>query len=129
MSYQRVIPRDLFNEANLLKCYGQLALLIHDYKFPTNPRLELEPTLNVNDWGDETQDSSFRIEQDDDGGLCIVNLNLYVNDRLCSLRRPLNARQSFPLYLSLFEWDEPILVFNDDGTFSAEMKKFLDKAV
>ncbi len=24
MTYKRVIPRDLFNEANLLKCYGAL---------------------------------------------------------------------------------------------------------
>ena len=27
MAYTREIPRDLFNEANLLKCYGRLALL------------------------------------------------------------------------------------------------------
>ena len=26
MSYIRVIPRDLFNEANLLKCHGQLVI-------------------------------------------------------------------------------------------------------
>ncbi len=28
--YTRVIPRDLFNEAKLLKCIGRLVLLIHD---------------------------------------------------------------------------------------------------
>ena len=30
MTYRRVLPRDLFNEAKLLKCLGQLALIIHD---------------------------------------------------------------------------------------------------
>lgn len=32
--YQRVIPRDLFNEAKLLKCLGRLSLFIHDGKSP-----------------------------------------------------------------------------------------------
>lgn len=31
-SYRRVLPRDLFNEAKLLKCLGQLSLMIHDGK-------------------------------------------------------------------------------------------------
>lgn len=30
MTYQREIPRDLFNEANLLKCLGQISLIAHD---------------------------------------------------------------------------------------------------
>ena len=30
MSYARVIPRDLFNEANLLKCLGKVALILMD---------------------------------------------------------------------------------------------------
>ena len=30
MSYPRVIPRDLFNEASLLKCYGQVYLKLEE---------------------------------------------------------------------------------------------------
>ena len=30
MSYSRVAPRDLFNEANFMKCIGQITLLILD---------------------------------------------------------------------------------------------------
>lgn len=34
MSYIRVIPRDLFNEADLLKCLGKIVLDIEDGKLP-----------------------------------------------------------------------------------------------
>ena len=34
--YERVIPRDLFNEAKLLKCVGLLVLKIHDGENPAN---------------------------------------------------------------------------------------------
>jgi hypothetical protein len=34
IEYNRVIPRDLFNESKLLKCFGQLALLMHDGVIP-----------------------------------------------------------------------------------------------
>lgn len=38
MSYFRVIPRDLFNEASLLKCYGRLAILLDDMRSPLGRR-------------------------------------------------------------------------------------------
>lgn len=33
-TYQRVLPRDLFNEAKLLKCLGQLSLLVYEGRLP-----------------------------------------------------------------------------------------------
>ena len=30
MTYTRVIPRDLFNEGDLLKCYGRLWILLDE---------------------------------------------------------------------------------------------------
>jgi hypothetical protein len=38
VSYFRVIPRDLFNEASLLKCYGRLAILLDDMRSPLGRR-------------------------------------------------------------------------------------------
>ncbi len=32
MPYHRVLPRDLFNDANLLKCMGRLIMLIDDLR-------------------------------------------------------------------------------------------------
>lgn len=32
-NYERVVPRDLFNEANLLKCIGKLVLEIEEWVF------------------------------------------------------------------------------------------------
>lgn len=115
MSYMRVIPRDLFNESNLLKCYGQLALLILDYKFASNPHFD-EPDAQ----------EPFVIEQDEDGALFIYNLPFYVNDRLYALRRPLNSRETYPLYLSSWDWEEPISVFTVEGKFTEEMRKLLE---
>jgi len=41
MSYTRVIPRDLFNEANLLKCYGQIYIEVERMSLP-DPRAYVE---------------------------------------------------------------------------------------
>jgi len=40
INYNRVIPRDLFNESKLLKCIGKLTLLIHDNLAPFGLKFE-----------------------------------------------------------------------------------------
>lgn len=116
MSYQRVIPRDLFNEANLLKCYGQMWLNLE--------RLNLSSvSLDEDDDG-----SAFDVLQsDDDGSTWIQNLTLTVRDQIVSLFRPLNSREAFPLMLRLCNHIDTveISVFNDDGSFTADMVAFL----
>lgn len=116
MSYIRVIPRDLFNEANLLKCYGQIYLNLE--------KLRCDADLNEG-WMHEGE--PFHIEQDLDGNLTILNVYLRVRGVRMPLRRPLNARSPYPLYMQYDnDGDEDEMpVFNDDGTFSDEMREFL----
>ena len=40
--YTRVLPRDLFNEAKLMKCMGLLTLLIHDELIPDCLKFEYD---------------------------------------------------------------------------------------
>lgn len=109
-SYVRVIPRDLFNESNLLKCYGKLYIEAQKH----------ENTVSLEETGDT--DKGFDICQDDDGCLSVANVTLFINGEAQELYRPLNSREPYPLYLRDAETSEDIPVFNDDGSFSAEME-------
>lgn len=112
MSYVRVIPRDLFNEGNLLKCYGQLYLNLE--------KLRMEDCLEHHADSDQ-----FRIRQnDEDGSLTIGNVILVVRGQQVKLSRPLNARSPYPLWANKPNGDE-LQVFNTDGTFTDEMVRFL----
>ena len=109
MSYLRVIPRDLFNEASLLKCYGQLYLNLEN--------IRLESCL-------EHEGDDFEIVQRrEDGSLTILNVSLFVREDKIPLGRPLNARTAYPLWACTEEDD--IAVFNEDGTFTSEMISLL----
>lgn len=110
MSYLRVIPRDLFNEASLLKCFGRIYINLEC--------LDMDAVLEHN--GD-----AFEIEQNESsGGIYLANVTLTVRGKECTLERPLNSRQAWPLYLAT-EDDETIAVFDDDGGFTDEMMAFL----
>lgn len=112
MSYQRVIPRDLFNEANLLKCFGTLYL-----------RLE---ALAIEGVSLEHDDEAFDIDQDENtGGLHVRNVALIVRGQKMEMWRPLNSRHAWPLYLNTPD-DEEYSVFDDEGNLSAEMLNFLN---
>tara|TARA_Y100000815_G_C13240271_1_gene461554 strand:+ start:296 stop:643 length:348 start_codon:yes stop_codon:yes gene_type:complete len=114
MSYKRTIPRDLFNEGNLLKCYGQIYLQLE--------KLGMEDCLDHRD-----VDDAFQIEQDvASGDLHIANVQLLVRGDNIALFRPINARGPFPLYAYVQD-DEEISVFKDDGSFSEEMLEFLER--
>lgn len=110
-SYGRAIPRDLFNEANLLKCYGQIYIELERGHYPN-------VTFTHNG-------GAFAITQDpSDGSLYIANVRLNVRGNIYNPRRPLNSRQSWPLYI----WgpnEEEIEVFTNVGLFTEEMKMFL----
>lgn len=121
MGYQRVIPRDLFNESKLLKCLGQLALLLHDGK-------DIRWPLRLSH---DNPESGFEIEQDmSSGGLYCLNLNLYLNDREVELQTVMNSKQPYPLlFLKWGEGEEHAgdgEVFNDDGSLADEFKQWLD---
>ena len=114
MTYARVIPRDLFNEANLLKCYGRLWILLDETR-GHNARL--------GDKAGEHSGEPFKIVQDEsDGSLSVANVPFTVAGEAWTLSRPLNTREPWPLYAEsptgdLFE------VFCENGWFSVEFSR------
>jgi len=113
-SYLRVIPRDLFNESKLLKCLGQISLLIHDGKMKG-------ATLEH----DDSEFAGFQIEQNQDSGaLYCSNLTLYVKGERIGLNSRYNSKAAFPLFFEFRDEEQP--AFNDDGTLSAEFTAALE---
>lgn len=105
MSYFRVIPRDLFNEANLLKCYGQIYICA-EHEEPGKVTIE-------------SDGHPFEIDQSPaDGSLTILNITVRVNGRAVDLSRPLNSRDPWPLYATLD--DVTVEVFTNAGEFTDE---------
>lgn len=109
MSYIREIPRDLFNEANLLKCLGKLWICLdnrsgHCASLDFNP---FHPTAPFDVW-----------QSQDDGSISARNVLFSVSGRTVRLYRPLNSREPWPLYAD-FD-DEPLEVFTDGGELSGD---------
>lgn len=111
MSYIRVIPRDLFNEASLLKCYGQLYIALE-----TAGQHAAQFDVEDVDFFDIRQ-------SEDDGSTTIANVPFSVAGRSYHLSRPLNSRAPWPLWISdLDDPDfEPFEVFDDAGKLSVAM--------
>lgn len=120
MTYQRVIPRDLFNEAKLLKCLGKLVVLSERY-----PQLQTG-FVEAGDY------SHFVVVQNPDSGdLSVANVVVFMNEKPVELFTPLNARDSWPLYVQYDDSNEPELVFRDDdtGEFSDVFKELLTECL
>lgn len=108
--YQRVVPRDLFNESKLLKCLGQLALLAHDGLVK----------LTVENSGDE-----FRINQrSHDGGLYVCDGIQFKRGQLVlDLFSLYNSKEPYPLMCETE--DGEVCVFNDDGSLTDEFSEYI----
>ena len=112
MTYQRVIPRDLFNEAKLLKCLGQLSLLVHDGKCDLHVKHDEHSSM--------VYGNSFEIDQHpEDGSVYCTNLQFYAAGRCLDLRSSLNSREPYPLLLCDEDEDE-VEVFDDDGSLTED---------
>lgn len=127
MSYQRVIPRDLFNEAKLLKCLGQLALHIHEgrdgsgYRIPRSLVMEYSPEHDM-----EGNEVGFSIHQNPDCGSIYSNtVYLLYNGMDVELSSPLNSRETYPLCFSCEEVNCVGRVFDESGNFSDDFVNFL----
>ncbi len=111
MTYSRVIPRDLFNEGNLLTCLGRLSIKLGERK---DHRAGLS----------EGAGQRLLIEQDPaDGSISVVNLAFGVGGKAWRLFRPLNARDPWPLWARDGDVEgefEDYRVFDFDGELSPE---------
>lgn len=113
LNYDRVIPRDLFNEAKLLKCVGRLCLLIHDDKAPDNVKFEHDS-------------GSFEIGMTTDGDLTISNVKFSINDKEFMFIARYNNKSNYPFFVQ----DEEYLdhrVFDEQGNLDLEFVEFCKK--
>jgi len=112
MSYKRVVPRDLFNEAKLLKCLGRLSLTIHEM-FGVGRFLNHE--LGGSDRG-------FIIDQCISGDIFCRNYLVWDKRGVAvDLRSQLNSKLNYPLLFNYKDVED--FVFNDSGSYS---KEFID---
>ena len=110
-NYLRIIPRDLFNEANLLKCYGRLWILLDETRGHHAELVEVD-----NQAFDVVQNAAT-------GGITIRNLRFMVGGTDYHLERPLNSREPWPLYVETE--DDSVAVFDDAGNFTDEMRALI----
>ena len=108
MGYQRTLPRDLFNEANLLKCLGRLWMLLKEY---APPGFQI-----AHDW----PTAGFQIHQDpSDGSIYCSNIKIgNALTRWVVPFRPLNSRDQWPLFIA--DGDDEIEVFDSEGNLTDE---------
>ncbi len=109
MSYTRVIPRDLFNEAKLLKCMGRLCLNILDNKTPVPIKVIEE---------DECA-GGFAIHLSHSGDLMIVNIRIKIKDTPVTFWTTYNSKANYPFFCGKDE-TECIEVFTDDGEYTED---------
>lgn len=120
MTHQRIIPRDLFNEAKLLNALGFLGLAIHDCSEPMARHLEF----------DYNSSEPFDIQVTDGGFLYVANLHLCCNGKIINLFTTYNTKTKYPLQ---FEYEDDINVFGDyvfdeDG-FTEQFNDLIDYLV
>ena len=113
MEYVRVIPRDLFNEAKLLKCIGRLCLLIHDNTTPC-------PMAFV-----QSEDGEpFNIGLSEEGSLFVTNIHISIKGKIFPFKTTYNSKANYPLYLE-YEYCD-YLVFDEQGNWDAEFIAFCE---
>lgn len=102
MSYKRVLPRDAFNEAKLLKCIGKLTLLIEDGMLPA--------------WHYHYDGDPFNIVQNEaDGSIYVANITFWRNKKEVNVFTPLNSKEVWP---ALFREDgDEYYLFSESGKY------------
>ena len=108
--FNRVIPRDLFNESKLLKSMGRLCLLIHDQNTPVDMKYEHDG-------------NPFKIALTDAGNLHVSNIVIYIKDQQYDFHTTYNSKDIYPLYVMDEEYVE-YEVFDDKGEFTTEFVEF-----
>lgn len=113
--YERVKPRDLFNEAKLLKCMGRFWLLVQDELLPYKVNLD-HNTIN---------NKGFHIIQDgSDASIFIGNITVEVEGVNIFLYANYNNKSNYPFFAMLEE--ECYRVFDEDGNFTEDFLKMCE---
>ena len=99
---QKVIPRDLFNDGNLLTNYGHLYICLS--------KIGLQHLL-IN-----SSDDKFEILMDpSNGATSLINVSLItVTGKKVDLFRPLNSREKYSLMFMEKDDDYDVFNFEDD---------------
>lgn len=113
--HKRVIPRDFFNEAKLLKCLGRLSLLI------------LENRVNELPLKEEFDGRAFSIIQNDaDGSLSVENYKLLLDGEKIELYLTYNSKENYPL-MGRYRDEEYYLLSDKSGDFMPNFGFFESK--
>lgn len=114
MNYKRVIPRDFFNEAKLLKCMGLLSLKILDRLLPDGVDITIE----------DQKGSYFDIAQNDyDGSIYVKNYPARINGHPVKFKTTLNSKNPYPFLVEIKAGEDSLYevpVFDDNGNFTDE---------
>jgi hypothetical protein len=106
--YSRVIPRDFFNEAKLLKCMGILSLKIHDRVLPEGV------SIGIVESGEP-----FNIQLSYSGELYISNYSVLIQGTPVYFYTTYNSKEDLPFYCCTHDGEE-IQVFNPDTSFTPD---------
>jgi hypothetical protein len=115
MSYPRVIPKDLFNEAKLLKCIGRFALKIHNCEISG-----VNMTI-------EDNEEYFKIEQNPLTAELYIS-NLFISDKdgeEIYLYTKYNSKENYPLLM--FYKKNEYYVFDETGNLLIDKHIFKGK--
>lgn len=105
MNHHRVIPRDFFNEAKLLKCLGAFELAVQERR--TNG---LQITTNFDG-------EPFEIMQNQgDGTLFCTNYCAFLDGEEIELHTVYNSKDPYPL-IGVYK-QETYYIFDDNGNFT-----------
>lgn len=114
--YERVIPRDFFNEAKLLKCMGVISLAILDNKTPKGIEMKIEES-----------GEAFEVVLLDEGSLTIANYPVKINGELYNLKTTYNSKANYPLFFETLNYED-ILVLDESGNFTVEFIEYFTEA-
>lgn len=112
--YGRVLPRDLFNEAKLLKCMGRLCLLIEDNMTPID--------MTIDEYATDGEEG-FKIGLADDGALSIANLVITIKGAPYLFKTTYNSKDNFPFFVE-HNYCE-YRVFDEKGDWDNEFINFI----
>lgn len=114
LNYTRVIPRDFFNEAKLLKCMGLLSLKILDRMLPDGIEIEVEEN-----------GAPFQINLSDAGDLIVTNYKIIINGDDGIFYTIYNSKENYPFFCYCANDNNDVRVFNEAGVFTEEfVQKF-----